>query len=211
MKTSDLISALSQDLKPTRPFGAMVLGAVAVAVVLATLVFFLTIGPRPDFAAALETYRFVTKFLVTGLLAVAAIWLVDRVARPGALRGRDLAVLLVPVATLAMLLVIEMLTMPTPQWAMATIGKNSAVCLTYIPLIGLGPLGMMILVLRRGAVTRPVLAGAIAGLAAGGIAATLYAAHCPDDSPFFVATWYPLAIAMLTAAGALLGRIFARF
>ena len=30
---------------------------------------------------------------------------------------------------------------------------------------------------------------------AGGIAATLYAAHCTDDSPLFVATWYTIAIA----------------
>ena len=211
MKTSDLISALSQDLKPTRPFGATIALALVVSVVLAALVFFGTIGPRPDIAAAAETYRFLTKFLVTGLLATAAIWLVDRLARPGALGRGDFLVLLAPVVTLLVLLVIEMLTMPTPQWAMATIGKNSAVCLTYIPLIGIGPLAMMLLVLRRGAVTRPLLAGAVAGLAAGGIAATLYAAHCPDDSPFFVAVWYPLAIAMLGAAGALLGRLFARF
>ena len=46
----------------------------------------------------------------------------------------------------------------------------------------------------------PSLAGAVAGLAAGGVAATLYAAHCTDDSPLFVATWYTLAIAALAAA-----------
>jgi hypothetical protein len=37
------------------------------------------------------------------------------------------------------------------------------------------------------------LAGAIAGLAASGIAATFYATNCTDDSPLFVITWYPLA------------------
>lgn len=211
MKTSDLISALSRDLKPTPPFGVTMVLALVAAIVLAALVFFATIGPRPDIVAAAETYRFLGKFLVTGLLAAAAIWLVDRLARPGALRGKDFAVLLAPAVTLAVLVGSEMLVMPGPQWAMAALGKNSAVCLTYIPLIGLGPLAILMLVLRRGAVTRPVLAGAVAGLAAGGIAATLYAAHCPDDSPFFVAIWYPLAIAMLTAAGALLGRLFARF
>lgn len=211
MKTSDLITALSQDLKPTRPFGASFTLALIAAIALAALVFFATIGPRPDIAAAAETYRFLSKFLVTGLLAAAAVWLVDRLARPGALGRTDFLVLLAPVVTLAVLIGIEMLTMPTPQWGMASLGKNGAICLTYIPVIGIGPLALMILVLRRGAVTRPALAGAVAGLAAGGIAATLYAAHCTDDSPFFVAIWYPLAIAMLTAAGALLGRLFARF
>ncbi len=52
---------------------------------------------------------------------------------------------------------------------------------------------------------KPARAGAIAGLAAGALAATLYALHCPDDSPFFVATWYTIAISALTLVGALAG------
>ncbi len=35
--------------------------------------------------------------------------------------------------------------------------------------------------------------GAAAGLAARGIAAPFYAANSIDDSPLFVANWYPLA------------------
>lgn len=69
----------------------------------------------------------------------------------------------------------------------------------------------VLLALRHGAPTSPALAGAVAGLAAGGLAATFYAAHCTDDSPLFVATWYPLAIAMLAAAGAVAGRLAVRW
>jgi len=43
------------------------------------------------------------------------------------------------------------------------------------------------------------------------LAATLYAAHCPDDSPLFVATWYSTATALVTALGALLGSKVLRF
>ena len=43
--------------------------------------------------------------------------------------------------------------------------------------------------------------------AASGIAATFYAANCTDDAPLFVATWYPLAIAMVVAAGYGVGSI----
>ena len=60
--------------------------------------------------------------------------------------------------------------------------------------------------LRHGAPTRPAVTGAIAGLLASGLAATLYAAHCTDDSPLFVATWYTLAAGLVTAVGALAGR-----
>ncbi|MGA8293552.1 MAG: NrsF family protein, partial [Rhodoplanes sp.] len=47
--------------------------------------------------------------------------------------------------------------------------------------------------------------GASAGLVAAALAATVYAAHCTDDSPLFVATWYSLAIALVVAVGAVLG------
>ena len=50
--------------------------------------------------------------------------------------------------------------------------------------------------------------GALAGAASAGLAAFLYASHCPDDLPLFVATWYPLATLICAAAGALAGRLF---
>jgi hypothetical protein len=94
---------------------------------------------------------------------------------------------------------------------MAAAGKNSILCLTAIPALGIGPLALLIVAMRQGAPTRPVLAGLFAGLLAGGIAATFYAANCTDDSPLFVATWYPLAIAILAGAGALAGRLALRW
>jgi len=45
---------------------------------------------------------------------------------------------------------------------------------------------------------------AAAGLVAGGLSAALYATHCTDDSPLFVATWYTIAIAAVTVLGAIL-------
>ena len=52
------------------------------------------------------------------------------------------------------------------------------------------------------------MTGALAGAASAGVAALLYASHCPDDSPLFVATWYPLATLICVAVGALAGRWF---
>ena len=90
-------------------------------------------------------------------------------------------------------------------------GSNSLVCLTFVPLIGLGPLAIFLAALRHAAPTRPAAAGAVAGLLAGGLAATFYAAHCFDDSPLFVAVWYTLAVCILAAAGALLAPLVARW
>jgi hypothetical protein len=84
-------------------------------------------------------------------------------------------------------------------------GHNAMVCMSSIPVIAAVPLGLMLYAIRQGAPARPARAGAIAGLIAGGIAAFFYAAHCFDDSPLFVATWYTIAIGVVTTVGALVG------
>jgi hypothetical protein len=85
------------------------------------------------------------------------------------------------------------------------IGSNSMHCLTMVPLLSIAPLAALLLAMRAGAPQNPGIAGALAGAAAAGIAATLYAANCPDDSPLFVASWYPLATIIVAAVGALAG------
>jgi hypothetical protein len=55
------------------------------------------------------------------------------------------------------------------------------------------------------------LSGAAAGLGAGGLGAALYALHCSDDSPLFVAAWYSLAISIVAFAGASAGPRFLRW
>jgi hypothetical protein len=170
-----------------------------------------TIGPREDIMLAATTVRFLFKFVVTIALAASAAVVLDRVARPGASRPAQWLWLLLAPVLLAAAIGLELAAQPQEQWSMLTTGKNNLVCLTYVPLIGIAPLAVMILALRRAAPTRPMLAGVIAGLVAGGIAATFYAAHCTDDSPLFVATWYTLAIAILATLGGVAGRLFARW
>ncbi len=83
--------------------------------------------------------------------------------------------------------------------------------MTTIPLMSLPLLAGALYGLRHGAPTRPAIAGAIAGLLSAGLAATLYASHCTDDSPLFVVTWYSLAAAFIAAVGALAGSRVLRF
>jgi hypothetical protein len=91
------------------------------------------------------------------------------------------------------------------------VGHNSKVCMTAIPLISLPLLAASLYGLRHGAPERPAVSGAIAGLMSAGLAATLYASHCTDDSPLFVATWYTIATALVTALGALIGSKVLRY
>jgi len=212
MQTNDLINALKADAaKQAMPLGYAWWVAIAAATIVAAVAFFVLIGPRPDFAAAAHTLRFLLKFIVMLTLTVVAFGLLRVLSRPGSnVRGVAYWLVLTPVL-LGAAVVAELFVVPTDQLLTVWWGSNVYVCLTFIPLIGLGPLAIFLVALRHGAPTRPGPAGAVAGLLAGGIAATFYAAHCTDDSPLFVATWYSIAIAGLVVLGAILGRRVARW
>ena len=134
-----------------------------------------------------------------------------RLARPGAAPGPWRWLLLATPLLLLAAVVAELVALPQVQWRSAAIGHNSRWCLAMIPLLGTAPLAAGLWALRQAAPARPMLSGAVAGLLAGGIAGFLYGLHCTDDSPLFVATWYSIATAMLTLAGAMLGRWLLRW
>lgn len=212
MKTDDFITALSADEpEPARtPRRAMAIAVVAGFVVAGALLM-LTLRPRPDFSEAMMTLRFDFKFVVTLLLAATAFLVLREMARPEVQRSRWRRALLTAPILLLLAVVLEMIAVPRDLWIPRMVGHNMRFCTTFIPLFSLGPLALLLWALRRGAPAHPVRAGAIAGLVAGGIGAAFYAAHCFDDSPFFVAVWYTLAIGVVAGLGALLGSRFLRW
>jgi hypothetical protein len=68
-----------------------------------------------------------------------------------------------------------------------------------------------LLALRHGAPSRPAFVGALAGVMSAALGATLYAAHCTDDSPLFVAAWYTVAVVVMAALGAAIGNRVLRY
>ncbi|WEX73867.1 NrsF family protein [Sinorhizobium numidicum] len=204
MQTHELIKALAADTRrPGMPMSVAWSAATVIAVAIAAAAFFALLGPRPDFASAAQTLRFLFKFVVTIALAASAFGLLRVLSRPETATGRLPSYLAIAPALVVAGVAIELAVLPAGTWPARLIGTNSVVCLTFIPLLGIGPLLLLLLALRHGAPSRPALAGAVAGLTAGGIAATFYAAHCTDDSPLFLAAWYTIAIAILALIGAL--------
>lgn len=206
MRTDDLIEALVNDradaVKPRLAVSCAVIGGALIAAVL----FMTVIGYRPDIAAAAETYRFLFKFVFTLTLAATAIWLVFNVVRPEAVPGLRILALAVAPILLVLAVMAELIVMPSSTWLPRLIGNNWWFCMLVIPSLSIPPLAAFLLALRRAAPAYPGLAGALAGLSAGGIAATLYASHCTDDSPLFVIVWYSLAIGLVTIVGYFAGR-----
>jgi hypothetical protein len=212
MKTDDLIRALSADsAAPPRSLERYVALTVVPGIMVAAALFFMILGPRPDVGTAIGSIRFEFKFVVTLLLAACAGALVLRLVRPAAaLTPRTIALACVPVVLFAGVLA-ELVVVPRSLWETRLIGENAVVCMLSIPLFALPVLAAALYALRAGAATRPALAGMVAGLFAGGVGAALYAAHCPDDSPLFVATWYSLAILAMALVGGVAGRRILRW
>jgi hypothetical protein len=211
MKTEQLIRALAADQRRMVPVSSVLIAALLAAAVVSAMIFALRLGPRPDIAAVAMDTRFLFKFAVTLLLAATAIAATLRLARPGADTAYWLLALAAAPGLLVFGVLVELVVMPSSSWGARLIGTNWRYCLTYSPLLSLPPLAAALIAMRHGAPTRPALAGAVAGLLAGGLGAALYAAHCTDDSPLFVATWYTIAIAGVTIVGSLLGRYFLRW
>jgi hypothetical protein len=205
VKTEQLVDALVADRRSAGGRLARSLGlALAVGGAVSLVVFALALGPRVDLAAALVTWRFELKVGLMLLAVVLAFGLCLDCARPDMsahpLR-RLLPLALVAVAVIA----IELVVVPRQAWPARLVGTNSMVCLAAIPALAVAPLMAALAMLRRGAPASPALAGAAAGLLAAVSAASLYAFHCFDDSPLFVATWYTLAAMPVVAVGAVAG------
>ncbi len=206
MKTDDFIRTLAadNDWRATATGTALLIALLAAAPI--SLAIFLTaLGVRPDFASATHNPFFDLKFAVTLALAISAILVLLPLSRPGTVLGGRAWLLLVPVVLLATGIAFDLAMPQVTSWSDRLIGSNSRVCLTAIPAMALPLLVAALIGLRQGAATRPALSGAVVGLMSGGLAATVYAAHCTDDSPLFVATWYSIGIAALTAVGAAAG------
>jgi hypothetical protein len=219
--TAHLIDLLAQDAPVNWRLSSRLAVAFAVGAAIAAIIFVFGIGVRPDIAAAGHTMRVQFKFVFTLTLLSGAAGAVAQAGRPDStlgpwalrpwilrpwileswFRGRWAFVLAIAPVLLGLAVVAELVATPAQSWMSRLTGQNAMYCLTLIPALALAPLACLLIALRESAPERPEQAGAVAGLAAGGIAAVLYASHCPDDSPLFVAVWYSLAIAVVAAAG----------
>jgi hypothetical protein len=212
VKTGDLIRALAADseVHPMAPGRALALALIP-GIAIALGLHFAVLGLRPHLFALLGEPRLLFKLCLTFLLAALSGALVLRLVKPGArIRSRVLMLAVVP-ALLAVAGSAELLVVPAAEWGQRLVGTNAIACLKSIPFLSAAPLVASLVALRQGAPEHPALAGAAAGIFAGAIGAHLYATHCPDDSPLFVAAWYSLAICFVVIAGALVGRRLLRW
>jgi hypothetical protein len=212
METDQLIRTLAADnAHRARPVGFMLTLALLAAAPVSVAIFLAGLGVRPDAMTAMHNPFFDLKFAVTLALAIPAIAISLHLSRPEASLHGWAWLLLIPAGLLVAGISGEMMMPQRLPMMTRLVGSNSRLCLTAIPVMSLPLLAAALIGLRHGAPSRPAVAGALAGLSSAGLAATLYASHCTDDSPLFVATWYTIAAALVAAIGALAGSRVLRF
>jgi hypothetical protein len=172
-----------------------------IAVVSAFAVVAFGIGPRPELIDMALTWAFQFKVVAMLLLAGGAGLLVRNAAIPGLSTAPVRALL---PATLFLLVGLAF----DPSGFPLTGAKALSIptCMGAIVFASLPALAIVLAAMRRGAPTRPVRAGALAGLLAGSLGGLAYTIACINDGAAFVAVWYTLAIVVVSGIGAALGR-----
>jgi len=213
MRTDELIDHLSGVLEPvprSQVLRVLVLGIVGGGVVSALLMA-ATIGIRPDLMDAMGGSAFWLKFVYTFLVAALSLKLVEQLARPDAAVGSLAWLLAVPVLVMVALATREMMPADSSTRHALIMGHSARVCSILIVSLALPLFAALFWSLRQLAPTRLTEAGAAAGLLAGSAAATIYALHCTESTPTFIAIWYTAGIMLTVLLGAALGRLLLRW
>lgn len=207
MKTDDLIALLARDATPVKR-RALPLRLVLLALAGAVLAFGLLVpwlGIRPDLAEAILGSTYWMKTVYTFGYAIAGFALAERLSRPGAKGWIGWAIIALWIVLAVLFASSQLMATAPDQMHAALMGSTWDRCPWRILLLSLPGLVLILVAMRRFAPTRPALAGAAAGLLAGGLGATVYGLHCEESAAPFVAIWYSVGMALSVIVGAVAG------
>jgi hypothetical protein len=207
MRTDHLIAMLATGSGPAdtgaaRRRYALSLGGGGIV---AMLILAFGMGINPELAQALRAPMYWAKLAYCAALAVSALALAARLARPGARAAVAAAVLATPLLAMWVLALIALQGASAAERDALVFGDTWRDCPFNIALLSLPLFGALLWALKGLAPTRPVRAGAAAGWLAGTAAALVYSLHCPELGAPFLGIWYPLGMLIPTIAGGLVG------
>jgi hypothetical protein len=202
-QTEDVILDLAHRPVPSPFAPAAIIAGMMAMIALGLWLFLGVFGLRTDLFDALQSIAVQAKSILPLVLFVIAMRLAIASAQPG-LRA-PVWPLALPVAAGGLLVLHRLTTMGSAPVGAEMLGQSALACLTSILLLSALPLATGLLLMRRGAPTRPGVSGALVGLAAGAGVTAGYALYCTEDSPLFFVLWYGLAMSLPMGIGAALG------
>jgi len=212
LKTDDLINLLVKDLNSfsIRPSTA-ILAALLAGATLASIFLILIPGCRPDFTVIFSIARFPITATLPLFFTTCAAAALTRLTRPAVLVGPWLWMLLAVSILLAAAGLVEVASISTRSLIPAFSGWQFLQTLGHLIILSIAPLLCLVAALLQAAPTRPGLAGALAGLTAGGIAVTLHMAFASDDGSLFSALAYSIAMTLVCLTGTVVGTVFLKW
>jgi hypothetical protein len=207
MNTERLIDMLSTNVEPVKggQLWKTLAWAIAVSGIAAFGVMVATVGIRNDVAAGREPISIALELVFSLSLVAAGAVILMKSMIPGQEERKRSSTVLLPLFA-ASAAAIAMLVRHGPITPTGMMGSAAAaLCMMCIPFFAVIPFAVLIWVLRKGAPTDLRRCGAVAGLVAGAIGATVYSFNCPSDALPFVAFWYAAAIGLCAIIGAQLG------
>jgi hypothetical protein len=201
--TDDLIRSLASTAGARRSASLQAAFAVAGAASLACalLLVFSVIGIRHDFADMAVHLPFGFKLAYTGSLVVGTFVVARYAATPGAS-----ATALYALSPTVILLALGVMFDPTAFPVMGRTSTAVVFCVSSIVFLSLPAMILLFGVMRKGAPTQPLFAGAVIGMLSASIGAMAYTLACKNDGTAFVALWYTAACAIMAFIGAVAGR-----
>ena len=207
MRTDQLIESLVAELKPIdrTHISRALLSALAIGAIAALSIMFAVFGVVPNLLGRPQPDVFVSKLLFGVGVAATAAALLPKLARPGAGMRNLPALIFLPFDAIVAAAASALASVPVAAWTDMVFEENAVRCLLAIPLLAIPPFMALVWALRLGAPTDLSFAGAIAGLVAGGLAASACALPCVDHWIPAIAIWYGIPIGVCTTVGAKLG------
>ena len=207
MKTDDLISMLSTGVAPVDPNFASKRFQIALAggSAMALLVLAALYGINPHLRDAAMLPMFWAKFAFPAALLLVGLLLTARVSTPGRPWKASAQSVMLPLLAMFLLATVVLLNAAPQERLPLVLGKTWTVCAVSIAVVSSPVLLAAFWAVRGLAPTQLRLAGASAGLLAGGLGTVIYALHCQEMAAPFIAVWYTAGILLTSAMGALLG------
>lgn len=207
MRTEALIAMLATNasqepaVRPWRRMGVASVFGLAIS----TLLMLKAIPLNPELARVMLTPEFWQKLIFSASVAGLSMFLLTRLAQPGARSGAALKALPLPALAIWILAATALIAAAPDERLALIFGKTWKVCPFLITMLAAPIFGSTFWALQELAPTRLRLAGAAAGLFAGGAGAVVYCFHCPELDAPFIGIWYLLGMLLPAAAGSALG------
>jgi hypothetical protein len=207
MNTHDLIAALAAEASTTPPASGMrrYTQALATGLVVSLALVLVLWGINPSLNMLAHTQAFWIKLLWLVLTCTFAAPVVLHLSRPGVTAGRGVWGIAASLVGMAVLATWQVSQVDAATGVQLMLGQSWQVCSVSIAALSIPLLAALLWMLRGMAPTRPALAGASAGLMAGGLACLVYSLHCPETAYAFLAVWYAAGMALMASIGALIG------